>query len=78
MENALIDHWFAFHPAPDAEKQSQHTSARRVFREAAAELNDLVPEASIAEKRIMYRKLREAMHWANSAIAMTHATEEDH
>lgn len=71
MENALIDNWFAFHPATDAEKQSEHASARRVFREMAAELNDLVPDDAMAEKRIMYRKLREAMHWANSAIAMT-------
>jgi len=78
MENALIEHWFTFHPAPDAAKQAEHASARKVFLDAAVELNDLVPDASAAEKRIMYRKMREAMHWANSGIAMTHPSEDEY
>lgn len=75
MDKALIEHWFKFHPAPDAAKQAQHASARKVVLEAAIALNELVPDESMSDKRIMYRKLREVLHWANSGIAMTHPVE---
>jgi hypothetical protein len=70
MEQSLIDNWFSYHPADTDEKAEMHQQVRKIIHDAASELNTIVSDVNVAEKRVMMRKLREAMHWANSAVAI--------
>lgn len=65
--NKDIDHRFAFHAAPNAEKRMEHTSIRALVKELAIEMNERLPEGR--EKAIVLTKLEEVMFWGNAAIA---------
>lgn len=67
MDNADIEHRFAFHPAATEEKRTRHRSARNACLLAAERINMLCPEGR--EKSLAITKLEEAMMWANAAIA---------
>lgn len=58
---------FSFHPANTEAKQDAHAQARAVCRNAAHELNELLPDGR--EKSLAITKLEESMYWANAAIA---------
>lgn len=67
MDALDIDNRFAFHAASREEKRNEHSSARYACGQAAARLNELLPEGR--EKALAITKLEEAMFWANAAIA---------
>lgn len=62
-----IHHRFAFHPASNAEKRNEHTSAREACKQAALHLAELCPAGYELSEAI--KRLEEAMFWANAALA---------
>lgn len=67
MDPADIEHRFAFHAAPDAEKRDAHTSVRQGCRYLADFLNGALPEGR--EKSLAITNLEHVMFWANAALA---------
>jgi hypothetical protein len=57
---------FTYH-APDDLKIETHTEIRRLGRELAQELDQLLPEGR--EKALAVTHLEEVVFWANAAIA---------
>lgn len=58
---------FGYHRAT-AESAPKHALVRMKFLEVAIELDQILPDSR--DKSLAFTKLQEAMHWANSAIAM--------
>lgn len=58
---------FGYHRAT-AESAPKHAQVRELMLETAEHLDRLIPDGR--DKATAMTKLQEAMHWANSAIAM--------
>jgi hypothetical protein len=63
----MLAHEFGYHRPPNEGVAQRHERVRAACREAAEKLLDLVPATTEAEKA--FEALREAMFWANAAIA---------
>jgi hypothetical protein len=61
-----VDHSFAYH-APTGTKGERHAAVRGTMLESARQVLELCPPSR--ERAIALTKLREAMMWANAAIA---------
>lgn len=66
IDEATINNWFTYH-APDADQRVKYEAIRAHAREFAHVINNLVPDS--ADKTTALRTLREAVMWANAAIA---------
>lgn len=62
-----IENMFGYHRAT-AESAPQHHQVRESIKTLAHHFNSILPEGR--DKALCMTKLQEAMHWANSAIAM--------
>ena len=62
-----LENRFGYHRA-NAESAPRHSDTREAFLNMAHWLNAELPESR--DKSLALTKLQEAMHWANSAIAM--------
>lgn len=65
--DADIYHRFAYHPPTSQEKKDDHVAVRAKLSQAAHFINAAVPNGR--EKDLAITKLKEAMFWANAAIA---------
>lgn len=62
-----IEHEFKYH-APDEDAVVVHETLRTIYRNTAGAMDQLLPDSR--EKSIVITKLREAMMWANAAVAL--------
>lgn len=63
-----VENRFMFHPIGDDQARGrQHEAVRHVVREAAHNLNRLLPDCDERDKA--FDRLDEALMWANAAIA---------
>jgi hypothetical protein len=67
MDQAEVDHRFAFHAATTEEKRMAHGSVRMECQDLALFLNEKLPDGR--EKAVAITKLEEVMFWANAALA---------
>jgi hypothetical protein len=67
MDAAELENRFSFHPAATPERVQAHEAVRAIIREAASDLNDLLPEGR--DKALVMTHLESAMFSANAAIA---------
>lgn len=65
-EKELINR-FGYHRAT-ADSAPKHAEVREIMLDAATALDALIPDGR--DKSLAMTSLQEAMHWANSAIAM--------
>lgn len=63
-----IDHQFTHHPPRTDVDVQVHETLRAGARDLAHEWNDLLPDSE--EKTEAMRRLREAVMWANAALAV--------
>ena len=66
MYGRKIENWFKYH-APSREQVSRYTVLREVAKNFAEVINEECPDS--CEKDLAMDKLREAVMWANAAIA---------
>lgn len=66
IDEAVINNWFTYH-SPSADQVPKYEAIRAHAREFAHVINNLVPDS--ADKTTALRTLREAVMWANAAIA---------
>lgn len=67
ITDALLDHWFTYHPPFDSHQQVAYESIRSAARQFAATIVRHTP--SCADQAAAIRKVREAMMTANASIA---------
>ncbi|HTF08186.1 MAG TPA: hypothetical protein VK659_08445 [Asanoa sp.] len=67
VSDDALARWFAYHAPPTAYVSDTHQVVREACHQAAYVLNRTVPECP--EKTVALRKLREAMFYANAAVA---------
>lgn len=68
ISTADLDNWFAFHPArPGSLAGEKHQAVRDAAREFAGTIMDITPPGP--DQTTAIRTVREAMMWANAAIA---------
>ncbi len=58
---------FGYHRA-NADSAPKHAAVRKIMLETAVNIDHLIPDGR--DKSLAMTALQEAMHWANSAIAM--------
>lgn len=71
---AMIESIFTFHSATPI-TGPKHEQVRTILKNTATQLVALTPHSP--EQTVMIRKLQEAMHYANSAIALHTPAEPD-
>lgn len=67
MDTHMLDNIFGYHPPQDQATIAKHEKVRRLCRELASELNDLVPPSP--EQTLAIRGVETAMMYANAGIA---------
>lgn len=75
VPDSQLDRWFAYHPPSSPEVVAAHETVRAECRRLAQVFNDLLPEGP--DKETALRKVREAMVWANTCIAVQQRLYED-
>lgn len=68
MQKTDLKDFFNHHPPKNSDIQIKHALIRKTCLEAAENIFDLVP--GCPERTMAINKLREAMMWANAAIAI--------
>ncbi|MFI6512996.1 hypothetical protein ACIBCT_35805 [Streptosporangium sp. NPDC050855] len=68
MTPADLDNRFSHHP-PDEEAVTAHETVRRLCRNLAGSLNEMLPEGR--EKALAITHLEQVMFWSNAAVART-------
>jgi predicted secreted protein len=62
-----LDEIFAYHPPTTDDVREGHEEVRRILREACKDVHFMLPPCP--EATLFVRRMQEAMHYANSAIA---------
>jgi hypothetical protein len=73
VTSEAIEDMTAYHPPSNADVATQHLDIRTATKNFMIAVNDIAPECP--EKTTAINKAREAMFWANAAIAC-HANKE--
>jgi hypothetical protein len=60
---------FQYHPPTTEQTRSDHENVRRIFRETAEQVKDILPASAGRELALSITKIEEAMMWANAGIA---------
>jgi hypothetical protein len=67
----ILDNWFTYHP-PKGDQSFRYAGVRAGGRHLADVISDLTPPGS-PEREQALAKVREAVMWANAAIACNEA-----
>lgn len=69
-----LDRRFSYHPPRSERRRTEHETVRSICREAAEQLEVLLPPGR--EAALVITKLEEAMFWANAALARSPDSED--
>lgn len=60
---------FQYHPPTTEQTRTDHENVRRLFREVAEQVREILPRQAGRELALSITKIEEAMMWANAGIA---------
>lgn len=60
---------FQYHPPTTEQTKTDHEYVRRIFRETAERVKEVLPAGAGRELALSITKIEEAMMWANAGIA---------